>query len=58
MEKGNSLIYAVRNGRKIGLFSSQVECEAQVKNFPHAEYKVFNHEHEDDALMYLAGVNQ
>ena len=33
--------YAVRKGRKPGIYSTWSECEAQVKGFPKAEYKSF-----------------
>lgn len=34
--------YAVRKGRKVGIYSTWKECEAQVKGFPKAEYKSFD----------------
>ena len=33
--------YAVRSGRKTGVFLSWAECEEQVKGFSGAEYKSF-----------------
>ena len=35
------MIYAVRNGRKTGIFHTWVDCETQVKNFPSAKFKKF-----------------
>jgi viroplasmin and RNaseH domain-containing protein len=34
-------IYAVREGRKVGLFDSWAECERQIKGYSGAEYKSF-----------------
>ncbi|MBM7408863.1 viroplasmin family protein [Methanococcus maripaludis] len=36
-----SKIYAVRKGRKTGLFNTWAECESQVKGFSGAEFKSF-----------------
>lgn len=44
--------YAVRVGRKTGLFKSWAECEAQVKGFAGAQFKSFNSE--DVAKEYLS----
>jgi len=44
-------IYAVRTGRKTGLFDSWAECEKQVKGYPNAEFKSFNSK--PDAENYL-----
>ena len=33
--------YVVWKGRKLGIYTSWAECEAQVKGFPEAEYKSF-----------------
>ena len=33
--------YAVRKGRKTGIFTTWDECRAQVHGFPCAEYKSF-----------------
>ena len=35
------MIYAVRHGRKTGIFHTWVDCETQVKNFPSAKFKKF-----------------
>ena len=35
------MIYAVRQGRKTGIFHTWVDCETQVKNFPSAKFKKF-----------------
>lgn len=48
-------VYAVRKGRKQGIFLTWKECEAQVKGFPNAEYKSFNNQ--EDAKKYLKGEN-
>lgn len=45
--------YAVRKGRKLGIYSTWSECEAQVKGFPQAEYKSFRQR--ADAESYLQG---
>ncbi|NLX62447.1 MAG: RNase H, partial [Tissierellia bacterium] len=34
--------YAVKNGRKVGIFNTWSECEAQVKGYPNAVYKKFS----------------
>ncbi len=43
--------YAVKNGRKIGIFTSWDECRAQVDGYSGAEYKSFPNE--KDAKAYL-----
>ena len=43
--------YAVKNGRKIGIFTSWEQCKAQVDGFSGAEYKSFPNE--KDAKIYL-----
>lgn len=43
--------YAVKNGRKIGIFESWDECKAQVDGFSGAEYKSFTKK--EDALSFL-----
>ncbi len=43
--------YAVRNGRKNGIFESWQECKEQVDGFSSAEYKSFTKR--EDALSYL-----
>lgn len=48
-------VYAVRKGKKTGLFYSWNECEAAVSGYPGAEYKGF--ETEEEANAYL-GVEQ
>ncbi|MDS1029793.1 ribonuclease H family protein [Bacillota bacterium LX-D] len=47
--------YAVRKGRKTGLFSTWTQCEQQVKGFPGAEFKSFPTQ--EAALNYLNGHN-
>lgn len=43
--------YAVKNGRKNGIFESWQECKEQVDGFSGAEYKSFTTR--EDALLYL-----
>lgn len=43
--------YAVKNGRKIGIFTSWDQCRAQVDGYSGAEYKSFPNE--NDAKAYL-----
>ncbi|MFA4132528.1 MULTISPECIES: viroplasmin family protein [unclassified Brevibacillus] len=50
MEK-NSKVYAVKKGRKTGIFQSWSECEKQIKGFSGAEYKSFSNI--SDAKDYL-----
>ncbi len=45
--------YAVRNGRKPGIYTTWPACEAQVRGFPLASYKSFSTR--DDANAFLAG---
>ncbi len=44
-------IYAVKNGRKTGIFTSWDDCKSQVAGYPGAEYKGFNNV--QDAASYL-----
>ena len=44
--------YAVRNGRKIGIFESWDECKSQVDGFSGAEYKSFTKK--EDAIEYIS----
>ncbi len=46
-------IYAVRKGRKTGLFNSWEECKLQVDKFPDAQFKSFKNS--ADALVWLNG---
>lgn len=46
-------IYAVRNGRKVGLFKTWADCQKQVIGFSGAEYKSFKNLNE--AKEYMAG---
>lgn len=48
-------IYAVKNGKKIGIFKTWDECKEQVNGYKGAEYKSF--ENEEDALNYINGTN-
>lgn len=49
-------IYAVKTGRKTGIFHSWAECEKQIKGFSGAEYKSFTSI--DDAKNYLNYKNE
>jgi len=49
-------VYAVRKGRKTGLFYSWPECQEQIKGFSGAEYKSFAYE--VDAVQYLSGAHK
>lgn len=44
-------VYAVRKGRKTGLFGTWSECEKQVKGFTGAEFKSFKTKDEADAYL-------
>ena len=46
-------IYAVRKGRKTGLFSTWAECQKQVTGYSGAEYKSFTGR--DEAEAFLSG---
>lgn len=43
--------YAVKNGRKVGIFETWNECEQQVKGYPKANYKSF--QTKEEAEEYL-----
>ena len=45
-------VYAVRKGRKTGLFTSWESCEASVSGFPGAQYKGFSTK--EEAGVWLA----
>ena len=45
--------YAVKNGRKIGIFETWDECKAQVEGFSGAEYKSFTKK--EDAQRFIGG---
>ncbi len=47
--------YAVKNGRRVGIFNSWEECREQVEGYSGAEYKSFKNE--ADARTYM-GVNE
>ncbi|CAF30393.1 viroplasmin family protein [Methanococcus maripaludis] len=54
-----SKIYAVRKGRKMGLFNTWAECENQVKGFSGAEFKSFKSKIDaEDYLNLKSGQNQ
>ena len=46
-------VYAVRNGRKTGIFTTWAECKAQVDGFPGARYKGFTDPNEATAWLNL-----
>lgn len=43
--------YAVREGKKIGVYSSWEQCKAQVHGYPNASYKKFNSR--EEALAFI-----
>lgn len=45
--------YAVRNGRRIGIFETWEECRKQVTGYSGAEYKSFTNR--SDAVSYIGG---
>ncbi|MDD9820387.1 MAG: ribonuclease H family protein [Nitrospira sp.] len=47
--------YAVRDGRKPGIYTTWPACEAQVREFPRARYKSFSTR--EDAKAFLAGAS-
>ncbi len=49
-------IYAVRRGRKTGLFATWAECQEQVTGFSGAEYKSFPTR--EEALRFLGGAQE
>lgn len=51
-----SKFYAVRKGRKTGVFHSWAECQAQINGFSGAEYKSFKTNQE--AMDYVIGEKQ
>ncbi|XP_053565699.1 ribonuclease H1 [Bombina bombina] len=50
------MFYAVRTGRKPGVYNTWEECKAQVDRFPSARYKKFASE--EDALEFVGSVKQ
>ncbi len=46
-------VYAVRNGRKTGIFTSWAECKAQVEGFPGARFKGFTDPNEATKWLNL-----
>ncbi len=50
--------YAVKNGRKIGIFESWDECKAQVDGYSGAEYKSFPTEAEAKAYIFCGEVKK
>jgi viroplasmin and RNaseH domain-containing protein len=53
MSEKQKKVYAVRKGRKNGLFYTWPQCQEQIKGYSGAEYKSFKTE--DEANAYLAG---
>lgn len=53
MSEKQKKVYAVRKGRKSGLFYSWPVCQEQIKGYSGAEYKSFPTE--EEAKKYLAG---
>ena len=47
--------YAVKNGRKIGVYETWNECKEQVNGYKGAEFKSFNTR--EEALSYITGEN-
>lgn len=52
--EGKCGFYAVRTGRKTGVFRTWTECESYVKGFPGARYKKFSTE--DEAKSFVSGL--
>lgn len=52
MAKGKK-VYAVRKGKKVGIFNTWAECESYVRGYPGAEYKSFKTMGE--AKTYMSG---
>ena len=48
--------YAVKNGRKVGIFLTYAECLEQVSGFKGAQFKSFLSM--DEAKMYLSGKDE
>ena len=48
-----SKIYAIKKGKKTGIFYSWPECQANILGYSGAEYKSFTNE--KDAIAYLGG---
>lgn len=48
-----SKVYAVKSGKRTGIFNSWSDCQEQVKGFSGAEFKSF--QTEDEANVYLYG---
>lgn len=44
-------VYAVRKGRKVGIFTTWAECESYIKGYSGAEYKSFKTRREAEAYM-------
>jgi len=44
--------YAVKSGKKTGIFNSWEECKANVEGFPNAEYKSFSSKQQADDYLH------
>ncbi|NXJ84331.1 RNH1 Ribonuclease, partial [Trogon melanurus] len=53
VSKGDSMFYAVRNGRRTGVYRTWAECQEQVNKFPSASFKKFASE--KDAWAFVRG---
>ena len=52
-------VYAVKKGRKTGIFTTWAECQKQVSGFPKAEFKSFISKQEaDDWLKEIKSSNE
>lgn len=49
--------YAVKSGRKVGVFLTWSECEEQVKGFKGAKYKKFNTLSEAESFVGIKSIN-
>ncbi|BBE30193.1 RNase H [Tepiditoga spiralis] len=54
----NKKIYAVKKGRKTGLFSSWKECEEQTKGYSGAIYKSFTNKEEAEKYLQNSSLNK
>ena len=52
---GKKKIYAVKKGKRTGLFTSWEACQASVEGYPGAEFKGFATE--EEARSYLEGIS-
>ncbi|NXY90338.1 RNH1 Ribonuclease, partial [Alcedo cyanopectus] len=52
VSKGDSMFYAVRSGRRTGVYRSWEECREQVNKFPSASFKKFSTEKDAWAFVH------